>query len=132
MDKARDDLKVDPSQFTKDPLEGVNRPSGMAPPVGSVTPKPDSIAKDNQGDYWLTWENKLYKCSEGKCEPVFKDDEPNPFADGRQILGAWVDGHGNVFLKTWFDKFVMITLPAPAAKGTSTAEKTSDSPADSH
>ena len=70
-------------------------------PKGCVTQSPDSIVLDNQGIYWLTWQNALYKCWGGSCVRVFSENESNPFGSKDIRLGAvWVDRQGNAFVET--------------------------------
>jgi len=101
----------------------------LAPPEGCVTNAPESLAADNQGTFWLTWRGKLYKSAYGRCVEVFSGNEINPFTDGREIFGAWVDRHGNAFLQTAFDKRVMIApkSPPPAASVVAVKKSSPDS-----
>ncbi|MGB8356044.1 MAG: HEAT repeat domain-containing protein [Chthoniobacteraceae bacterium] len=92
-------------------------------PPGCITTTPDSVAADNQGACWLTWQEKLYKCGYGACVEVLAKDEPDPFADGRKITGVWIDRQGNAFLKTGFEKQVMIAPKSPLPKATVAVEK---------
>ena len=72
----------------------------ISAPEGCVTRTPDSMAMDNLGVIWLTWQDDLYKCIPGVCVKVFDADEADPFRSGRRVSSVFVDAQGNAFLET--------------------------------
>ena len=109
-----------PASDSVKPGDEPRRNPRITPPEGCVTESPNSIALDNQGVFWLTWQNKLYKCVPGLCVEVFSSDEPDLFPPPGISYGidkVWIDRHGNAFLKTGFSECVVIApkSPPPAA-----------------
>lgn len=97
----------------------------ITPPEGCVTTKPDSIVADNQGVCWLTWQGQLYKCRDGDCVTILSKEEPNPFADRRQLNKAWVDRSGHVFLETAHDTQIIIAPKSPPPRASIVLTETS-------
>ena len=59
-----------------------------------------SLPLDETGSAWLAVDHKLYRARRGLAVPIFGEDEPNPFLDGRSLRGVILDSWGNAFLDT--------------------------------
>lgn len=77
-----------------------------------------SLRHDETGSSWLTVEHKLYRALPGLAVPVFGEDEPNPFLDGRSVRGFVLDSRGNVFLDTDAGECVFLKPKAPLPRTT--------------
>ncbi len=89
----------------------------VTPPPGCEVGKPDSVVRDRQGAYWMTWRNQLWKGIPGLCIPQFALDEHQPFLDSRRLLAATSDARGNAFLRTmsnWSQEQFYVVLKAQA------------------
>ncbi len=84
-------------------------------PEGAVTRAPDSIAVDEEGATWLTWEGKLFRCREGLCVSIFEPGEAQPFIDRRRLDEAFIDARGNAFLRS-AERFEYVILAPPGAR----------------
>ena len=65
---AKDAMEV---MFPDESSNGLPIPPKAKAPDYAITNSPDSVAADNKGVFWLTWQHKLYECSNGKCVEVF-------------------------------------------------------------
>lgn len=84
-------------------------PAPVPVPAGCPFTAADSILRQSDTVYWMTWHDQLYKAIAGLCLPQFEAAEYHPFMDGRHLLNdaAWIgagkpltDARGNVFLPT--------------------------------
>jgi hypothetical protein len=87
----------------------MHAPAPVPAPVGCPFSTADSMVRQNNTSYWLTWHDQLYKAIPGLCLPEFEAAEYHPFMDGRRLLndverqGAGkplTDRRGNTFLST--------------------------------
>jgi hypothetical protein len=58
------------------------------------------IVRDQNGDTWFTAERRLYRAHGDRQVPIFKENEANPFLDGRGLMNVIIDCADNVFLQT--------------------------------
>jgi len=73
-----------------------------APPAGCDFGKPESIAQDRLGTYWLTYRGQLYRAIPGLCLAQVSAREHQPFIDSREVRKVVIDLEGNAFLETYF------------------------------
>ena len=74
------------------------RRSGSVAPVNF--PSAESIVADDHGNFWAVANKQLFKAGHGLRVPCFAPDEPQPFADGRQLAEVLSHQSGAVFLRT--------------------------------
>ncbi|MGH9402093.1 MAG: hypothetical protein ACRD2P_08305 [Terriglobia bacterium] len=86
------------------PGELVPQPNPFAaappPPASCVTMSPSSLVHDSTGRAWWVADDALYMGTPGQCRPVLPGFAAQPFIDGRRLVRALLDAHGNVFLET--------------------------------
>ena len=70
------------------------------PPTNCAASGADSVVRDPQGLFWLTWRGQLYKGVPGLCLPQFTRNEHQPFSDSRKLRQAFTDKRGNTFFLT--------------------------------
>ena len=78
----------------------------------------DSVFLDCEGVIWFTRAHRLYRRRGSLEAPVFKNDEPNPFTDGRAITDVTPDGQGNAFLYTNNRLECVLVRPIPPVPDT--------------
>ncbi|MFZ0964820.1 MAG: IPT/TIG domain-containing protein [Terriglobia bacterium] len=81
--------------------------------------KPDSVARDHLGTYWLTYQRQLYRAITGLCVAQFSPQDRQPFIDSRTVRRAYIDPAGDAFLETWFNttplfgEYVIMSIRRP-------------------
>jgi len=79
-------------------------------------PSAESIVADDHGNFWVVANKQLFKAGHGLRVPMFAPDEPNPFADRRQIAEVFTHKSGTVFLRTTpalREEYVLLPARAP-------------------
>jgi streptogramin lyase len=112
--------------------QGGPAPYPLSPPPGCGINRPDSMAQDRLGTYWLTSQGQLYRAVSGLCVPQFTPQQRQPFRDSRTIRSVLIDPQGNAFLETWFrghpnfGEYVIVNArpPLPQTKLHATVETT--------
>ncbi|MDE3179011.1 MAG: hypothetical protein KGM47_05055 [Acidobacteriota bacterium] len=79
-------------------------PNPFAPlpptPSGCETMLPTSLVHDATGRMWWVAGDALYEGADGQCHALLSGSAQQPFIDGRRLVRALLDAHGNVFLQT--------------------------------
>jgi hypothetical protein len=91
-------------------------PLPPAPP-GCDTLRPESLAVDPAGHDWWTAGGNLYVGTTGNCRIVLAASSIQPFLDGRKLMAARFDRHGNAVLDTSLGP-VIIMAPLLSQHGT--------------
>ena len=92
------------------PNEGLD----LVAPKGGPASRPESIARDDSGAIWITFERQLYKAAFGLWAPQLSPRERHPFQDGRSIKAVLRDSRGNLFLETGYSGEETVILPPRA------------------
>jgi hypothetical protein len=97
------------------------RRSGVVAPANF--PSAESIVADDHGNFWVVANKQLFKAGHGLRVPCFAPDEPQPFADGRQLAEVLPHQSGAVFLRTTpalplREEYVLLPAHAPLPETT--------------